>query len=193
MVASHSNGVNGAYSPPSSTLLDCKRATELLREKFSPDGLSAEELMDSKVHGGLTYNDFLILPGFIDFPASAVSLESKITKKIALKTPLISSPMDTVTETDMAINMAVLLSYGRSNVSSYSAVLVLFIIIVRRMSRLKWYGRLKNLRTGLLRILLFSVQIISLRMCDVSSGNLDSVEFPLQVLSLLCFCIYFFS
>jgi IMP dehydrogenase len=109
MVNHLSNGVNGtpSHSLSNSELLDCSRANELLREIFSPDGLSAEELMDSKLHGGLTYNDFLILPGFINFPASAVSLESKITKKITLKTPLISSPMDTVTETDMAVNMAV--------------------------------------------------------------------------------------
>jgi IMP dehydrogenase len=107
MVPSQFNSVNGTSLHSSFGLLDYKRATELLSEKFSPDGLSAEELMDSKAHGGLTYNDFLILPGFIDFPASAVSLDSKITKKIVLKTPLISSPMDTVTETDMAINMAV--------------------------------------------------------------------------------------
>jgi IMP dehydrogenase len=104
------NGVNGVHSHASSSgqFLDCSEAFDILREKFSPDGLSAEELMDSNVHGGLTYNDFLILPGYIDFPASAVSLESKITKRITLKTPLISSPMDTVTETDMAINMAVI-------------------------------------------------------------------------------------
>jgi IMP dehydrogenase len=110
MVNHLSNGVNStpSHSLSNSELLDCSRANELLQEKFSPDGLSAEELMDSKLHGGLTYNDFLILPGFINFPASAVSLESKITKKITLKTPLISSPMDTVTETDMAVNMAVL-------------------------------------------------------------------------------------
>jgi len=106
MVASQTNGVSGPVSS-SSAPLDYRRAMELLPKKFSPDGLSAAELMDSKVHGGLTYNDFLILPGFIDFPASAVALDSKITKKITLKTPLISSPMDTVTETDMAINMAV--------------------------------------------------------------------------------------
>jgi hypothetical protein len=107
MVGSQANGVNGTSLHSSVEFLDCKRANELLREQFSPDGLTAKELMDSKVHGGLTYNDFLILPGFIDFAASSVSLESKITKKIILKTPLISSPMDTVTETDMAINMAV--------------------------------------------------------------------------------------
>ncbi|KAH9252168.1 hypothetical protein BASA81_009919 [Batrachochytrium salamandrivorans] len=70
------------------------------------DGLAADDLFDVKVSGGLTYNDFLILPGYIDFPASAVSLETRITRRFTLKTPFMSSPMDTVTETDMAIHMA---------------------------------------------------------------------------------------
>jgi IMP dehydrogenase len=124
MVAPTSNSINGINSHSSYGVLDCKRAYELLREKFSPDGLSAEELMDSRLHGGLTYNDFLILPGFIDFPATAVSLESRITKKITLKTPLISSPMDTVTETDMAINMAVYIRIVIELISSCLVVLV---------------------------------------------------------------------
>lgn len=90
----------------SNEFLPSEKALTYLSE-YSGDGLSAEELMDTKQNGGLTYNDFLILPGFIDFPADQVSLESRITKKITLKTPFMSSPMDTVTETDMAINMAV--------------------------------------------------------------------------------------
>ena len=61
------------------------------------DGLSVEELMDPKVSGGVTYNDFLILPGYVDFGADQVNLETRITKKISIKSPLISSPMDTVT------------------------------------------------------------------------------------------------
>ena len=71
------------------------------------DGLSASELFDSKVHGGLTYNDFILLPGFIDFASADVALETNITRNIKLKTPLMSSPMDTVTEESMAIAMAV--------------------------------------------------------------------------------------
>jgi IMP dehydrogenase len=63
--------------------------------------------MSSMKHGGLTYNDFLLLPGYIDFSANEVSTESRITRRVVLKTPFMSSPMDTVTEKDMAINMAV--------------------------------------------------------------------------------------
>jgi IMP dehydrogenase len=89
------------------TNLDQKQAVNYLKEYSTPDGLSAGEIMNSKINGGLTYNDFLILPGYIDFSVSEVSLESRITRNIVLKTPFMSSPMDTVTETDMAINMAV--------------------------------------------------------------------------------------
>jgi IMP dehydrogenase len=87
---------------------DPKKNQELLAllEQEPTDGLTGQQLFDPQLSGGLTYNDFLILPGFISFPASKVSLTTRITKRFEIKTPLLSSPMDTVTESQMAIHMA---------------------------------------------------------------------------------------
>lgn len=86
---------------------DCVNAADHVQAADVPlpdDGMSAERLFAAG--DGLTYNDFIILPGYIDFTAEEVDLLSPLTRKIMLKAPLVSSPMDTVTESDMAIAMA---------------------------------------------------------------------------------------
>lgn len=74
------------------------------------DGLTGEELFG--LPHGLAYNDFIILPGYIDFTPEEVNLESRLTRNIRIKRPLISSPMDTVTESSMAIALALLGGIG---------------------------------------------------------------------------------
>jgi IMP dehydrogenase len=74
------------------------------------DGLSAEKLFEKGK--GLTYDDLISLPGYISFPVSDVDLSTKLTRGIALKRPIVSSPMDTVTESKMAIYLALLGGIG---------------------------------------------------------------------------------
>lgn len=59
-----------------------------------------------------TYDDVIFHPGFIDFSADQVDLSTRVSRNIELRMPLVSSPMDTVTESDMAVAMAELGGMG---------------------------------------------------------------------------------
>ena len=60
----------------------------------------------------LTYDDVLLVPKYSEILPSETKIETKLSNNLSLKIPIISSAMDTVTESSMAIEIAKLGGIG---------------------------------------------------------------------------------
>ena len=82
--------------------------------------LPADQFFESASPVGLTFDDISLATRFSDVLPIDANLETKLSEKIKLNLPILSSDMDTVTESEMAIAMALgggmgIIHYNMSN------------------------------------------------------------------------------
>jgi IMP dehydrogenase len=63
-------------------------------------------MQDRIIYQGITFDDVLLEPGYSDVVPRDVDVRTCLTRNIRLNLPILSSPMDTVTESDLAIALA---------------------------------------------------------------------------------------
>jgi len=63
-------------------------------------------MLTKKIKKGHTFGDVLLLPNYSEVIPNDTVVKTKLTQKISLNIPIISAAMDTVSETEMAIAMA---------------------------------------------------------------------------------------
>jgi IMP dehydrogenase len=102
-----------------------------------------EKFMMQFPYTGLTFDDVTLITQYADFLPSETDLSTRLTKNIRMNIPFISAAMDTVTEAEMAICMAMLGGIGiiHKNLSPYDQR--------TQVKRVKYYlnGFLKKART----------------------------------------------
>ncbi|NBO93448.1 MAG: CBS domain-containing protein, partial [Planctomycetia bacterium] len=63
-------------------------------------------MQDRIAYKGITFDDVLLEPGYSDVVPRDVDIRTQLTRTIKLNLPILSSPMDTVTESGLAIALA---------------------------------------------------------------------------------------
>ena len=69
-------------------------------------GVELFPMHDRIAYQGITFDDVLLEPGYSELLPHQLDTKSHLTSRIALNIPILSSPMDTVTEAELAIALA---------------------------------------------------------------------------------------
>src|SRR5215217_4858785 len=63
-------------------------------------------MQDRIAYQGITFDDVLLEPGYSDLVPKDTDVRTQLTRNVRINIPIISSPMDTVTESELAIALA---------------------------------------------------------------------------------------
>src|SRR5215210_4644730 len=63
-------------------------------------------MLDRIAYLGITFDDVLLEPGYSDVVPKDVDVRTQLTRNVRINIPIVSSPMDTVTESELAIALA---------------------------------------------------------------------------------------
>jgi IMP dehydrogenase len=63
-------------------------------------------MQDKIAYQGITFDDVLLEPGYSDVLPKDVDVRTNLTRNVRITIPIVSSPMDTVTESELAIALA---------------------------------------------------------------------------------------
>ena len=109
------NGTTHAQLLPGQKLADFRQALEILKEEYpSRDGLDVRQLVDSRENGGLTYNDFLVLPGYIGV-ISEFACSQNFAKSVHRLSSFRCKPRYTGHQANSLEDTAFVFAYGHSH------------------------------------------------------------------------------
>src|SRR5882724_3477060 len=82
------------------------RLPTMLSRLDPPSFESQPPMQERIIYNGITFDDVLLEPGYSDVLPRDADVRTQLTRNIPLNVPIVSSPMDTVTESELAVALA---------------------------------------------------------------------------------------
>src|SRR5262249_53853278 len=95
-----------SYLPPYQSDRSIERPVPSVTPARSGSRAELFPMHERIAYQGITFDDVLLEPGYSDLLPHEADIRSQLTARIGLNIPILSSPMDTVTEAELAIALA---------------------------------------------------------------------------------------